>query len=587
MPKTLLSKHRPSRGRAANHQSDVPGWWLAAAAVLIAGFFLTLSVIGTALRYSPIPYFDDWDAALRFMMDGGGVAALWKQHNEHRIVLTRLLIWADYRFFSGASRLLIVMNFGVVALSVYLFWKILNEKLAGKISVYGLFSLKMLIAAWLFQWMQYEAIAWGLNIHFFLVLLLTLACLLLLHSTVRSSRPNRLILAAIVLGWLAIGTMANGVLTLPLVAVYALVSRKPKGYVALLTINAVMSAVVFFYGYSISSGSGGFLAEISANFLPLISYVLLYLGSPIYHLVDGGSIGFVMAIVASLFLVITSLLVFWQAVRRPSLHSLDLALLFFLLFVVIGAAGAASGRLLFGVEQSLSSRYLPSSLMAWVAFALLVLPRCEILSRRRKITSLAAGILLLVLMAREQFKALRPFNARLFEREVALLAVVLGVHDKDQIDTIYPYGDGRKILDSGRDAIRHRTGLPGRLPYRQLNENLGQQYTVAPPAKPCRIKRFEHREIGDAEKRFVSVEGFLVCPTQDGRASLVALLSPSMEIIGYGSLYQPSSQGHAALDNVVNSKGLSINFKGYALKSSVAVNDASEVNAFLLVAISR
>jgi len=564
MPKPALPWELSSRGRPADPGRDAAGVWLAAAAALIAAAFLLLSLIGAAHRYSPVPYFDDWDAGLRFMMDGGGWRAWWNPHNEHRIVLTRALIWVDYTFFSGTGRLLIAMNFVAVGLSILLFGRILKEQAQGQIPAWGLVALTMLFAAWLLQWMQYEAIAWGLNIHFYLVLLLPLAGLFLLQASTRSSQPVHLFLAATALGWLAIGTMANGVLALPLMAAYAFVSRQPRVYGVVLAINAAIAWALFFHGHGSAPAAGGVPQAITTTIWPVLTYILLYLGSPAYHLADGGSLGIAAAMGASLVLLTTALMVFGLALRRPALHSLDLVLLFFLAFVVIGAAGAASGRLAFGVEQALSSRYLPSSLMAWLAWALLLLPRARGLGRRGRIPCLAAGALLLVLMAREQLKALRPFGDKLFEREVALLAVVLGVRDKDQIDRIYPYGDGRKILDTGRDAIRDSAGLPGSLPYRRLGERLGQVSRAGPAANRCRITGLEQGEIGPGEPRFVAVEGSMVCRSGDRGRRLVALLSPEQVVIGYAALAAAAPRGFRG----GFLEGLEVPFKGYALKQA-------------------
>jgi hypothetical protein len=61
--------------------------------ILMAG----LAVAGVCRAYSPVPFSDMWDGYLHFFMQvsDGDSGAWWRQHNEHRIVLARLLFWIN------------------------------------------------------------------------------------------------------------------------------------------------------------------------------------------------------------------------------------------------------------------------------------------------------------------------------------------------------------------------------------------------------------------------------------------------------------------------------------------------------------
>ena len=52
-----------------------------------------LAMIGGVRRYSPIPFGDMWNGTLGFFVriQDGDYSAWWAQHNEHRIVLARIL----------------------------------------------------------------------------------------------------------------------------------------------------------------------------------------------------------------------------------------------------------------------------------------------------------------------------------------------------------------------------------------------------------------------------------------------------------------------------------------------------------------
>jgi hypothetical protein len=71
--------------------------------VLLAASIVAAAIIGAMRYYSPVPLGDMWNGYLDFFMEvqNGNHAAWWTQHNEHRIVLARLLFWMDLSFFNG------------------------------------------------------------------------------------------------------------------------------------------------------------------------------------------------------------------------------------------------------------------------------------------------------------------------------------------------------------------------------------------------------------------------------------------------------------------------------------------------------
>ena len=95
---------------------------------LFACCMATLAIIGGIKGYSSIPYWDMWDSTVNFniRLAQGDYSVWWAQHNEHRIVLSKILFWMDQYFFGGLSTFLIITNYLLVLALVYLFWRIIQ-----------------------------------------------------------------------------------------------------------------------------------------------------------------------------------------------------------------------------------------------------------------------------------------------------------------------------------------------------------------------------------------------------------------------------------------------------------------------------
>lgn len=108
-----------------------PRWLRAAAGVgfVFLGLFAIYQAVRlTQLSYSPVPYADMWDE-LPFIgrtLDGHlALSGWWAQHNEHRIVLSRVQFVVDYGLFAGRGIFLLVMDLlSCLMLALVLTWPI-------------------------------------------------------------------------------------------------------------------------------------------------------------------------------------------------------------------------------------------------------------------------------------------------------------------------------------------------------------------------------------------------------------------------------------------------------------------------------
>ena len=82
--------------------------------ILIVG----LAIVGGFRSYSPVPFCDDWEGILKFFIrvQDEDNAGWWEQFHEHRIVLARLLFWANFKWLGGENWPLITINYLCVGL---------------------------------------------------------------------------------------------------------------------------------------------------------------------------------------------------------------------------------------------------------------------------------------------------------------------------------------------------------------------------------------------------------------------------------------------------------------------------------------
>ena len=88
---------------------------LAGLGAIIASAYIVITT------YSPLPHWDEW-SLFDHLAKGGGWSLpwLWAQHNEHRILVTKLFFLFDVEFFHGTQKFLLICIFLVQLLQVAL-----------------------------------------------------------------------------------------------------------------------------------------------------------------------------------------------------------------------------------------------------------------------------------------------------------------------------------------------------------------------------------------------------------------------------------------------------------------------------------
>lgn len=526
--------------------------------------FIGLAAIGGSLRYSPVPYWDMWDGYLDFFIkaSGGDLAVWWAQHNEHRIVFSRLLFWIDLALMDGGSTpFLIVCNYLLAAGCVLIFHQFLRALVAGVEGRAVRLAIISLVCVLSFSWVQADNFTWGFQSGFFSAQLLPLTALYLLgRSLSTSSGHGGLFAGAGALGAASAGTMAGGVAVLPIMALATVIAR-PRAWRKQLVLAALAGIVLlaYFHGYQSPSGHGKVLDTLLGDPAGLLQFMVFYLGSPAFHFVSGGSL--VAATVAGIVTLLAVVLIALRVLLARSRDPMIVCLLAFAGYLLAMALAVAGGRLALGLNTAFSGRYATPALMLWCA--LLVLSGACLHQRHgRNIRRYAAAlgglaVATSLLLLPSQLRALEADRDAGFRFLVAALALELEVHDAATIKRIYPYPDA--LLAIQREAARRDLSIFGHPALRDASLSLGQ-LAQEQPHSSCAGYVDQIAEVAP-DTRFVQVSGWIFHPASGRVPHSASLLDQEGRIIGHVVTGASRPDVAAAVDERAGRSG----FGGYLL----------------------
>lgn len=445
--------------------------------LLLPFLFFVSAAIGGYISFSTAPLADMLIGHIGFFMNiqDGDWGAWWRQHNEHRILLARILFWLDHQLFHGIGAFLVVVNYILLLLVIISYFVVWREKFSSTRPMLG-----ALLLCWLSLWIQHDNLTWGFQSQFILAQLLPFLSFYFLHKAKLETKTSSQWYAASALaGLLSLGSMANGVITLPLLTLMSALIRMQPGKTATLLIMSIIGGFLYFHDYSHPEHHGSLFHEIINNPLGVAEYTLAYIGLPFYYLLGKNQAATLLSMLFSASMILWSLRLAYKSLK--SKNTLDIALLFFILYIGGTALGTAGGRLMFGFEQVLTSRYTTPSLMLWGAFAIIAIPKAEGSLKVRYESFFMASMILLV-MAHSQFQTFTPQDERLYNWSMATLAMEMQVADRDQISHIFP--NVPVGLQFSKRASERNIGVFGQTPYRDLKTQIGEKLKRKPEIKP-------------------------------------------------------------------------------------------------------
>lgn len=410
-------------------------------AISIAIIFFLLSIVGAYLSYSSVPFWDMFDGYLKFYLDvlGGDFSAWWSQHNEHRIVLSKLFFWLDLKYFSGSMILLYVVNYVTILLMAICYIGIIFEKYGSKAQADLRLALSVLVVIFLYSWVQYENLTWGFQTQFFLAQLLPLAAFYMLYKA-SISKSITIFIFSLLVGFCSLGTMANGVLVLPLMILLSFFLGDGFKKITIVTLFTVLSIILYFYGYESPKEHSSIRDVVFSQPIELIQYIILYMGAPFKLLFNGDTYvtAYFFGIVFFFFLAYKFLLILKDRLNGNRINDVNYVLLAMCAYVSVTSFATATGRVVFGIEQAFSSRYTTPVLVAWCALVILIFPKTFRIKEQHKKWLWVTVILIQLSLIPYQQRALDREPRKYFDRSLAVLALDLGVEDHFQIKMIYP-----------------------------------------------------------------------------------------------------------------------------------------------------
>jgi hypothetical protein len=327
-------------------------------------FLVVSSIVYLVLTYrlsSPAPYLDDYEALLGFMVSvenesswTGKIQRLFQQHNEHRIIIPRLIVWVQY-LVTGE------LNFRTTILMANIFLVgivfLLNRFfLSGKFWGIGIASVLLLM-----NYLHYENYQWALaglqNYGVMLLALMSLVCC-------KKKKYTWMFVFAI----MAALCSSSGILLLGCYAIY-FIFRKTYTPVFVCLFLMVLFYVTFYaFNYKPVHQHPGSLYIINhpAEFLSYYFALLASYTAPIFRLLPKNAIAFGL---------IMFVLNIYGMIRVFLLDKKNI-LLYTSLFLNAVLLAIAYTRFNFGLDQAFASRYAVFSTVYFlISFSMLLYNR--------------------------------------------------------------------------------------------------------------------------------------------------------------------------------------------------------------------
>ena len=411
---------------------------LAASCVGSMVAFLAMLQIGVKNAYSGVPFWDEWNGSLEFISNFGpeNLGSIFMQHNEHRIILFRLIALFNYHVLNGQIWFLVTVNLAILVGIVHILFRYLSLILESKrittpqikISV---ISILVIIES---SWMQEQNINWGFQSQFLLGIYLPLVAFFFLQEYWLSGK-KRTFYFAILFGVLSAGTFASGIIVLPLMLLGALISKRDPKELLKLSILALFIVILYFQGYSTPGQHSNPLASLFFNTFEVLKYAAVYITSPVIKSIGERNSAIILLVLAGL--TYATLLFLYRTLSSRNLISGEGVFILPILFLITFIGLTALGRANFGAREALASRYVSVTLVFYVLIALVFISK-RLTSSELAIKHLWVTLALIVtLLLPSQLDALTR-NNNAFDQRLSALGLNLGLRDDEQVSRIFP-----------------------------------------------------------------------------------------------------------------------------------------------------
>ncbi|MGD9932637.1 MAG: hypothetical protein AB7T37_02880, partial [Dehalococcoidia bacterium] len=406
---------------ARTHPDEAVLWAIVGVLGGYAAWVGGTTAAATAGLYSPLPFSDQWVTVTELKILDEGESSLWcelwRQHNEHRLVLPRLILYADFWLFGGTNVFPITMIWlaqvaHIAALGAAGWMVVARNDPSGRWRA-GLLAAQVAV---FFSAAQLENFSWGFQIQIVAVFLAASLAFLAMAGGCRYRRRNAMLGAALFVAALAAATAsvlssANGALVWPILVLIAVWHRAPRPWVGVLAACGTTQIALYLWGYDRPHDHTSPF-EALGDPLAVADYFAAYMGN------EAGTLGIVWARVFGMGALLAYALV-GAALVLLRWRSVSAVTLFAVMSFVVGSAFITSlGRINFGSEQALAGRYTTGPLLFWVAAGPLLLQAWTEAGRQKLPRwSLAGAVALLLAVPATAFDAQRDVPPALEVRQ--------------------------------------------------------------------------------------------------------------------------------------------------------------------------
>ncbi len=362
-----------SKSKLKTSTIQLPHWPLKAKVIFVAliGSPVVL-LIGLIKHFAVnVPFYDQWEVVLLFKKSQNhllGFADFFAQHNEHRILFPRIVMYVLARMTHWDVNYEIVVSVLLALLTFVLILLILRKTIKNNY----LFAIgAVIISLIFFSPLQWENWLWGWQIQWFMNVFAVVLAVWALDVWETKSTRNKLIVA-ILASIIATYSLASGMfvwlICLPLFY-FRKDLRRYSPYWIVAAIGTVGSHYIHYVNPAYHPSKTLFLHQP----VRFIEYFLVYVVRPInFDFLLSGQFAVV------LFIVSGGLSTYLLLKKRVELNGSLLPWLCFIGYGLIAAVTTDISRLGFGISQGYASRYVTLSNFSIIALVVLIIRTLEI-----------------------------------------------------------------------------------------------------------------------------------------------------------------------------------------------------------------
>lgn len=425
---------------------------------------LALLVRRMVTDYSGALFWDEWDArlAMNVPVQNLNWSLFWEQHNEHRIVFSKILFYLDFAWFNGSNFPLLVINVILALLVVLTMYKVLklhNDKtqmqdMIPQVYCFSLFSLSIL---------QIENFSWGFQSQFYLSILFPLLSFLFYVRYVMQGY-RILMICSYLFCVFSIGTIASGNFAIVIILLSSIFLKRPIKEVFLHFLIALVLFGLYFKDYSSRHTSPVETLIQDTDFI--LQYTLVYFASPINKLTNIQNRTLSVAVVIVLFLFLVKKV---YRMYGSENHNWTAFVGLMIFSYSIMAAGASAGaRFDFGLDQATSSRYTTISLIGWFGALLIIMQKREVNDKDSKFGWLSMSLLITIVFIPFQVANSGSTSDIKYNRDFASIVLLQDMQDDDT--SMYLYPSSSRLKDLSQSLIQDQKTI--------FNSNFKRKFTI-------------------------------------------------------------------------------------------------------------